>query len=123
MTTQIKFFHAGMGNFVCANRVVAMINPNTACGRRHLKAAKKDGSYIDCTASRPLKTIVLLEEGLVLGSAIRAKTLACRVNSIEESNALTGEDEDDGNELYEEDFDDDEAYEEENMEDENHEDD
>ena len=53
MITELRFFHAGMGNYVCANRVIAMIRPGTACGKRILKEAKRTGSFLDCCRDRP----------------------------------------------------------------------
>lgn len=93
MTTELKFIHAGMGNMVCANRVIAMINPQTACGKRYLKDSKKSGRYIDVCLGRPMKTLLLIEDGSVMGSAITAKTLARRCNREESGNALDDEEE------------------------------
>lgn len=94
MTTELRFVHAGMGNFVCANRIVAMINPGTACGKRFLKEAKKTGGYIDACLTRPMKTLILLDDGGIMGSAITAKTLARRINKEETGNATEEEEED-----------------------------
>jgi len=93
MTTELKFIHAGMGNMVCANRVIAMINPKTSCGKRYLKDSKTKGTYIDVCLGRPMKTLLLLEDGSVMGSAITAKTLARRCNKEESGNALDDEEE------------------------------
>lgn len=86
MITELRFFHAGMGNYVCANRVVSMINPFTACGRRILKTAKQSGTYLDCCHQRPMKTLLILDDGGVMGSCITAKTLARRANKEEPEN-------------------------------------
>lgn len=94
MTTELKFIHAGMGNMVCASRIVAMIKPTTTCGKRYLKTAKEKNTYIDCCLGRPLKTLLLLEDGRVMGSAITAKTLARRCNAKEEGNAIEEDEED-----------------------------
>lgn len=98
MTTELKFVHVGMGNVVCANRVMAMIRPHTECGKRILKTAKNSGSYIDACLARPMKTLILLDDGGVLGSAITAKTLMKRFNGHEESNIDIEEDEEEENE-------------------------
>ena len=94
MTTELRFFHAGMGNYVCANRVIAMITPHTVCGKRILKTAKNTGMYIDACLSRPMKTLLLLDDGGVLGSCITAKTLARRANKEETENPFEDKEED-----------------------------
>lgn len=86
MMTELKFAHIGMGNIVCASKIIAMIRPNTQCGKRYLKNAKTDGTFIDACLSRPLKTLILMEDGRVIGSAITAKTLMKRCNGVEEGN-------------------------------------
>lgn len=98
MKTELKFVHVGMGNVVCANRILAMIRPHTECGKRILKSAKQTGSYIDACLARPMKTLILLDDGGVVGSAITAKTLMKRFNGVEESNVETEDEEEETNE-------------------------
>lgn len=86
MMTQLKFVHIGMGNIVCANKITAMIRPNTQCGKRYLKSAKMNGTYIDACLARPMKTLILMETGEIVGSAITPKTLMKRCNGVEEGN-------------------------------------
>lgn len=96
MMTALKFTHIGMGNIVCANKIIAMIRPHSKCGKRYLKNAKETGTYIDACLSRPMKTLILMDDGRVIGSAITPKTLMKRCNEVEEGNVF-----DDGD--YEED--------------------
>ena len=98
MKTELKFVHVGMGNVVCANRILAMIRPHTECGKRILKSAKQTGGYIDACLARPMKTLILLDDGGVVGSAITAKTLMKRFNGVEESNVETEDEEEETNE-------------------------
>lgn len=86
MTTELKFIHIGMGNMVCANRVIAMIRPDSQAGRRYLEEAKKKKKYIDARFGHALKTLLVLEDGSLMGSAITAKTLVKRANAKPESN-------------------------------------
>lgn len=86
MTTELKFVHIGMGNMVCANRIVAIIRPDSACGRKTIADAKKKNRYLDARFSHTLKSLIVLEDGTVISSAITAKTLAKRCNARPESN-------------------------------------
>lgn len=88
MVTELKFIHVGMGNMVCANRVIAMVRPDSQAGRRHLEQAKKKKCYIDARFGHALKTLLILEDGSVMGSAITAKTLVKRANAKPESNVV-----------------------------------
>lgn len=77
----LKFIHVGMGNIACANRIISIIKPDTACGKRYMKNAKTNGSYIDATLNRTVKSLVLLDDGSVMGSAISTMTLLKRLNN------------------------------------------
>ncbi len=56
-----KFIHAGFGNVVCANRVVLLMNPQTAGARRLVKAAKeaRRPAYVDMSFGRATKCLML----------------------------------------------------------------
>lgn len=77
---QLRFTHIGMGNVVCANRVIAIISPRSACGKRYTKTAKTSGRYIDATVGRTMKSLIIMDDGSVAGSAITSKTLMRRLS-------------------------------------------
>ena len=33
-TNQLRFVHVGFGNMLCANRIVVVLSPGTACAKR-----------------------------------------------------------------------------------------
>lgn len=80
MKTDLRFVHIGMGNIVQANAVLAMIHPRTQNGKRWMKNAKDKKIYIDCCLGRKAKALLILEDGRIIGSAIKPKTLAKRFN-------------------------------------------
>lgn len=79
--TQLIFAHVGMDHVICANRVLAIIAPQTKCGQRYSKTAKENGRYIDATVGRTIKSLLLLDDGSVMVSAIKPKTLLKRFMS------------------------------------------
>lgn len=84
MNTELRFAHIGFGNVVCCNRVVAMIPPQGARGRAMLKKTKDEGTFIDGCLGRTMKTLLLLDNGYLMSSHIRPRTLALRFNAVEE---------------------------------------
>lgn len=104
IATELKFVHVGMGNIANASRIIAMIRPNTQCGKRILKSSKQSGCFIDASLGRTMKTIILMDDGGVIGSAITPKTLMKRCNGVEEGN-IRDEDLDDEDEEEMEDAD------------------
>lgn len=81
--TQQKFSHIGMGHLVCANRVLAVINPHSACGRRYSRNAKEVGKYIDATMGKTLKSLQLIDDGSVIGATITSRTLQKRFSGTD----------------------------------------
>lgn len=76
--TQLRFAHVGMDHVVCANRVLAIVTPQTKSSQRYTKTAKESGRYIDATVGRTIKSLLLFDDGSVLASAIKPKTLLKR---------------------------------------------
>lgn len=103
IATELKFVHVGMGNIANASRIVAMIRPGSKCGARILKSAKQSGGYIDACLGRPMKTLILMDDGGVIGSAITPKTLMKRCNGEIESNVSDEDEYSEENEYMEED--------------------
>lgn len=88
---EVRFVHVGLGHIVQANRVLAVIKPSGQCGRRYSRNAKEAGKYIDCTVGKGLKSLLLLDDGSVMGSLITTKTLLRRLNAVEQSDDIPDE--------------------------------
>lgn len=80
---EVRFVHVGMGHLVQAGRVLSVIKPSGTCGRRYSRNAKESGKYIDATVGKSLKSLLLLDDGSVMGSMITTKTLLKRLNAVE----------------------------------------
>lgn len=63
------------------------------CGRRYSRNAKEAGRYIDATMGKGLKSLLLLDDGSVMGSLITTKTLLKRLNAVESSDDIEEDDE------------------------------
>lgn len=59
--------------------MLAVILPTTACGRRYSSAARKADQYIDCTKGGKLRSLLLINDGSVMGCSFSAKTLLKRI--------------------------------------------
>ena len=69
------------------------------CGRRYSRNAKEASRYIDATMGKGLKSLLLLDDGSVMGSLITTKTLLKRLNAVESSDDIE-EDEEEENENH-----------------------
>lgn len=72
--TPIRFISIGLDHLAQANRIIAVFSPHTATGRRYISTAKKTGLYVDASVGRKTRSLLLMDDGTVLFSAISAPT-------------------------------------------------
>ncbi|MBQ9801512.1 MAG: DUF370 domain-containing protein [Clostridia bacterium] len=84
----MKFINIGFGNMVAADRIVALVSPDSAPVKRLMQDAKDEGRTIDVTCGRRTRAVIITDSEHVILSAIQAETIANRL----EDDAL-GEDE------------------------------
>ena len=75
----IKLINIGFGNIVSANRVVAIVSPESAPIKRIIQEARDDGRLIDATYGRRTRAVVIMDSDHVLLSAVQPETVAHRV--------------------------------------------
>lgn len=73
-----KLINVGLGNFVLANRVVALVNPLSSPMRRLREDAKAEGRLIDATQGRKTRSILVTDSNHVILSSILPETIAQR---------------------------------------------
>lgn len=74
-----ELIHAGFGNFIAINRVVAIVAPGSAPIQRLVRDAKRKGSIIDQTSGRRTKAAVFTDTGQIILLAITPEAVAGRV--------------------------------------------
>jgi len=68
----------GFGSTVVADRVVAIVAPNSAPMKRLKDEAKKDQRLIDATHGRRTRSIIVMDSNHIVLSAIQAETVSQR---------------------------------------------
>ncbi|NPV08012.1 MAG: DUF370 domain-containing protein [Anaerolineae bacterium] len=79
MTTQL--IHVGFGDYVAANRILAVIRPGSAPVRRLMEQAERKSLLVDVTHGRKTKAIILLDSGHLMLAALQPETVAGRLES------------------------------------------
>ncbi len=74
----IKLINIGFGNIVCANRVVAIVSPESAPIKRIISEARDRGELVDATYGRRTRAVIIADSGHVILSAIQPETVAHR---------------------------------------------
>ncbi|MFG6373464.1 MAG: DUF370 domain-containing protein [Oscillospiraceae bacterium] len=89
----MKLINIGYGNMVSAQRVIAVVSPDSAPVKRMIQEAREAGRLIDATLGRKTKAVLIMDSGHVVLAAVQSANLAGRLTGRE---AL--EDEDGGEE-------------------------
>ena len=72
----------GFGSTVAADRVVAIVSPNSAPIKRLKDEAKEDRRLIDATYGRKTRSIIIMDSNHIVLSAIQAETISQRYAAI-----------------------------------------
>lgn len=74
----IRLINIGFGNIVSANRVNAIVSPDSAPIKRIMTDARERGDLVDATYGRRTRSVIILDSGHVVLSAIQPETVANR---------------------------------------------
>ena len=75
----------GFGSTVVADRVVAIVSPNSAPMKRLRDEARDERRLIDATHGRRTRSIIVLDSNHVVLSAIQAETISQRFVALGET--------------------------------------
>lgn len=75
----IQLLNIGFGNMVSANRVMAIISPESAPIKRMVQDARDKGLLIDATYGRKTRAVLVMDSGQIVLSAIQPETVAHRL--------------------------------------------
>lgn len=73
--------NVGFYNFVLTDRIVALVNSDSAPMRRLIQGLRKETSLVDATQGRRTKCVIFTDSGTVILSAISQETLAKRISA------------------------------------------
>mgnify|MGYP001086809374 FL=1 len=80
----MKLINIGFGNMVSANRLVAIVSPESAPIKRIIQDAREGGSLIDATYGRRTRAVIVTDSGHIILSAVQPETVANRVVDYDE---------------------------------------
>ncbi len=83
-----KLVHIGFGNVVVANRIIAIIHPDSSPVKRLKDEARERGQLIDATQGRKTRAVILTDSNHVILSAIQPETIAQRFEGIAQNDEL-----------------------------------
>ena len=76
----MKLINIGFGNIVSAERLVAIVSPESAPIKRMIQEARDKGMLIDATYGRRTRSVIITDSGHIILSAIQTETVAGRLS-------------------------------------------
>ena len=89
----MKFVNIGFGNTVCAERIVAVVSPESAPVKRLVIDGKNDGTVIDVSCGRKTRSVLITDCGSIILSALQCETVSARLNGADDASHEINEDE------------------------------
>ena len=74
----MKLINIGFGSMVAANRLLAIVEPDSAPIKRVIQEARERGMLIDASYGRKTKAVILMDTDHVILSAISTETISAR---------------------------------------------
>ena len=86
----MQLINIGFGTMVSANRIIAIVSPESAPIKRIVQVAKDEGMAVDATYGRRTRAVIIMDSGHVVLSAVQPETVAGRLDK-DDVNASTSE--------------------------------
>ena len=86
----MKLINIGFGNMVSANRLIAIVSPESAPIKRIIQDSRDRGTLIDATYGRRTRAVLITDSDHVILSAVQPETVANRAAG-QESKGTTEE--------------------------------
>lgn len=87
----MKLINIGFGNMVSANRLIAIVSPESAPIKRIVQEARDKGSLIDATYGRRTRAVIIMDSDHVILSAVQPETVANRLSDDEPEDVMEEE--------------------------------
>ena len=81
----MQLINIGFGNIVSADRIISIVSPESAPIKRIVQEAKDAKTAIDATYGRRTRSVIIMDSGHIILSAVQPETIAGRVDNRLES--------------------------------------
>ena len=77
----MQLINIGFGNIVSAERIISIVSPESAPVKRIVQEAKDSKTAIDATFGRRTRSVIIMDSGHIILSAVQPETIAGRVDN------------------------------------------
>lgn len=75
----MKLINIGFGNIISANRLIAIVSPESAPIKRMVQEARDMGRLVDATYGRRTRAVLIMDSDHIVLSALQPETVAGRL--------------------------------------------
>ena len=76
----MQLVNIGFGNIVSADRIVAIVSPESAPIKRLVQEAKDGKTAVDATYGRRTRAVLIMDSGHIILSAVQPETVGGRID-------------------------------------------
>ena len=80
----MKLVNIGFGSGVNADRIIAVVSPDSAPIKRIIQECREKGTLLDASHGRKTRAVILMDSDHVVLSYLQPETLTHRINGEEE---------------------------------------
>ena len=86
----MKLVAIGFGNLVSVERIISIVSPESAPIKRMIQDVREKGLLIDASFGRSTRSVIVMDSGNIILSAIPLETLAARIEDKTEEEDIRG---------------------------------
>ena len=87
----MKLISIGFGNLISAERILSIVSPDSAPIKRMIQDACERGLLIDASFGRSTRSVITMDSGNVILSALPPETIAARCAEKQQEGGMTDE--------------------------------
>lgn len=76
----MQLVNIGFGNIVSAERIIAIVSPESAPIKRMVQEAKDNKTAVDATYGRRTRAVLIMDSGHIILSAVQPETVGARID-------------------------------------------
>lgn len=78
----MTLLNIGFGNMVSAERIIAVVSPDSAPIKRIIQEVKEAGMLIDASFGRSTRSVLMMDNGNVVLSSLETETISERIAAL-----------------------------------------
>ena len=78
----MTLLNIGFGNMVSAERIIAVVSPDSAPIKRIIQEVKEEGMLIDASFVRSTRSVLMMDNGNVVLSSLETETISERIAAL-----------------------------------------